>query len=182
MITTLSKPKLQVQRFLLSGAAIVLLCIYLATTQTLAQTSLQNTGGAPLQQSGQTQPTNNSQAQTGTPQANNGQSVLNQRSTQSLGVVSDPTQTTPEAVANPSQTLKADVAAEKTSNTLPASILLGLLAALSGLAIITGWLYGRRQADEEVALEEESEFTPEPSKPFKKQKRPKKKRKKPHQR
>lgn len=161
----------------------MLLCIYLMAAQTLAQAPLQNTGGAPLQQRGQARPTNNSQVQTGTPQANNGQSVLNQRSTQPLGVVSDPTQTTPEAVANPSQTLQTNVTPEKiSSSTLPVSLVLGFLAVLAGAAIIVGWLYGRRQADEETAFEEENAFAHEPSRAFKKQKRPKKKRKKPHQR
>ncbi len=74
-----------------------------------AQSSLQNTNNNIQSQTGQAQNSANTQNQVGTLQNNNTASQLNQAGGQPLGVVSNPNQTSPEAVAQPSSDLKTDI-------------------------------------------------------------------------
>lgn len=145
-----------------------------------AQSVLQENPGGLQSQTGQTQNANNNLGQTGTPQTQNSgsQDVLQQNGTRPLGVVSDPDQQTPEAVAQPSDSLRTDVASEEESSNTFLYILGGLvLAAL----VIFGFRLmrtDRQQAVQNAADFETPEITPEPLPAQKKKKSAKKKRKK----
>lgn len=93
------------------------LVVTLLGTTVSAQSALQSSGGAIQSQTGQAQNSANTQNQTGTLQQNNGQTVLTQSGAKPLGVVSDPNQTTPQSVVQPSNTLKTDITKAKNSST-----------------------------------------------------------------
>lgn len=98
-----------------------------------AQSLLQNTTNQLQPQAGQAQNTNNSQPQTSNVQSSTS-SPLNQSGQRPLGVVSDPKQTTPDAVVLPSNTLKTDVTPNENQNTLQYVAFGSLVIALAGLA------------------------------------------------
>jgi LPXTG-motif cell wall-anchored protein len=132
-------------------------------------------------QTGQTQTTTEALNQTGSVQTNNTQSTLSQSSSQPLEVVSDPKQTTPDAVALPSTTLKTDITETGGSNT-GWYILGGLLAFMTLLTLY--YIFKpdpqeRAKASSDVRAEPAPVIRPEPIKPPKKRsKQPKNKRKK----
>ena len=133
-------------------------------------------------QTGQTQTTTNSLNQTGGLQNNNSQPALNNSGTRPLGVVSDPRQTTPDAVAQPSGTLKTDITPTGSSTAawlIPVTVV--VLAAIAAFA----WARAKRSPQNSAAAQAEPApiIRPEPVKPRKKRSgTPKKKRKKSHQR
>lgn len=150
-----------------------------AATPAAAQSLTPGGDAAGLQsQTGQTQTTTESLNQTGSLQNNNSQPVLTDNGVRPLGVVSDPDQTTPDAVAQPSETLKTDITPEESSNTY---WLIALGVVLLGIAAACIWTRtGKRMQSAEMAqIEPEPVVRPEPAKPRKKRSNtPKKKRKK----
>lgn len=133
-------------------------------------------------QTGQTQQTTNSLNQTGALQNNNSQPALTDNGVRPLGVVSDPGQTTPDAVAQPSGTLKTDITPTDTSE---APWLIAAVVVLLGIIAAYFWIRtgNRMQAAETAQAEPAPVVRPEPIKPRKKKSNtPKKKRKKSNQR
>lgn len=104
MISILSLAKKHILGFWVAVAFLFLL----SPIQVSAQSLLQNSGGALQPQSGQTQRTNDTQRQASSPQTGENQSLLNNQSSQSLGVVSDPRQSNPDAAAQPSTELRSN--------------------------------------------------------------------------
>ena len=161
----------------LAVAAVIISVASVATAG--AQSLTPGSDGAGLQsQTGQTQQTTNSLNQTGGLQNNNTQPALNDNGVRPLGVVSDPSQTTPDAVAQPTGTLKTDITPTESSNT---SWIIAGIVVLLGIAAVIFWTRtgSRMQAAESAQIESAPVVKPEPIKPRKKRSNtPKKKRKK----
>lgn len=154
---------------------LILVLLVLVAPKTPAQSNLQPSTSGLQPQSGQSQAPTSNLNQTGAVQSNSGgQSFLNQSTLRPLGVVSDPKQTTPEAIAAPSQTLKTDITDEEEGDSI-----LPLLAGGSALIVIIGvavlWR-GERREPVRPAVVEESVVIPEPVKRVKKDKKSRKKR------
>lgn len=103
-----------------------------------AQTNLQNSASNLQQQASQTQNTRNLQEQTGQLQTNSPGQALSKNQPKSLGVVSDPKQTTPEAVAIADPNLKTDLT--KTDENSSVKGFVAILLIFFATAI-TYWVY-----------------------------------------
>jgi hypothetical protein len=160
-----------------------------------AQSTLQNTNTGLQPQAGQTQNSVNTQSQVGGVQQNNGQSVLNQKSGGSLGVVSSPEQSKPEATAAPSTTLKTDLTQATGTNKAPWIAVVVILAVIAsayiarrpGTGTKTVPVAETKPAKPVKAASAQRTETPSDSeepeaKPRKKKKQARKKRKKSNQR
>jgi hypothetical protein len=115
-----------------------LLAITLIGGTSFAQSPVQNTNTTNgLQpQASSTQQSASTQNQVGTLQNNDGGTVLNQAGNKSLGVVSSPNQTTPEAVVAPSKTTKADITAIPKTSKAPFILwVVGILFA-AGIGVL----------------------------------------------
>jgi hypothetical protein len=165
------------------GAVISTCLIAFTLAGNLSAQSLPQSSPNSLQsQTGQAQATGGAQNQVGTLQNNNGQNALGQASQRPLGVVSDPDQTTPEAVVTPSPTLTTDVAEDEG----PDNALRNIIVVIA-LGFIIIFLYRRLiKEDEPVAQQDENQPASRPAPEFtqsvKKPKKPRKKRKKSNQR
>lgn len=163
--------------------------ISLLPAQVNAQSLSQSSGGELLQQqSGRAQATDNSQNKTGSPQSGGNQSALNTPSAQQpLGVVSDPRQNRPDAIAQPNTDLvnKADSTSKKTSWTYY-KLLAGFLA-LFATTFFVAYRFSKldnfsdANSEEEPIHRNQLAVTLGNQRPSKSNK-PKKKRRKPHQR
>lgn len=187
MIDILSVTKKPVIKFLVIAA--ILLCLSLPA-EAGAQSMLQSSGSSLQQPGGQAQQTNNSQAQTDSPQISGNQSVLDDQNVQSLGVVSDPQQSDPDAVVEVDSELRSN------SHSLPQTdngqtstrLIIGFVAAFV-VVIFIAYRFSKFDFDEDQdgadeshdhgqAAEQSKDQTSKPSKT----KKSKKKRRKPHQR
>ena len=158
---------------------------------TAPQTGLQPQGGAP-----QTQEARNTQNDVRSLQNNQGQDVLSQGGSFPLGVVSDPNQLRPDAVVQPSPTLKTEVAQEADPDSTSVFglvigslvVVLGLFAAIRYIMRANNTPFGTPQDDElltGVARDHGQQSDQLSTSSFQRnkiKKTSKKKRKKPHQR
>jgi hypothetical protein len=180
MISILSPVILRISGFL--AAAVIILCLFLPA-QTSAQSSLQTTGGSLQPQSSQTQNTNNSQGQTGSPQSSGNQSVLSGQNTQPLGVFSSPQQSSPDAFAQTNTELRSNSNEEPQDSGLPTAIkfLLGFLAVFL-IVFFVAYRFSRLDFEESFG-DEQADINTSTERPERQRiKRLKKKRRKPHQR
>lgn len=121
--------------FIGSGVATFLLLTVpqLAQAQSSLQQTTSQSGLQPQSSQSQTQATTNTQNQVGGLQQNTGASVLSQSSSHALGVVSDPTQTRPEVVVQPSNTLSTTPVTKKEVHpNSPIALVVGLIVVLAG--------------------------------------------------
>lgn len=183
------------------GVFLTAFAICLLAHQTAAaQQSLQNTttqsGLQP--QASQSQNTLNTQDNVRGLQQNNPQDILSQKSSRTLSVVSDPSQTAAEAVVQPSTTLRTDPYTSKQTKSRLPILVWSLITVLAGFCVYASWRYYRNGeiltsltqssgAEDNVdrGFMESSAPVNNPSlnNPKKKKKTSKnKKRKKPHQR
>lgn len=160
---------------------LTLACLFLPS-QASAQSLLQNTGGTLQPQGNQAQSTNNSQNQTGSPQNSGNQSALNQQNNQPLGVVSNPQQSNPDTVTQPSSELRASSSTLRDSSlSTPVKFLLGFLAVFL-IVFFVAYRFSRLDFEEIGSFNESQTTADSGNQRRTKIKKPKKKRRKPHQR
>jgi hypothetical protein len=155
--------------------------------QASAQSLLQNTGGSLQQQTGRAQDTNNSQSKTGSPQSSGNQSILSESNAlQPLGVVSDPKQSTPEAVVPPSTDLSTSNGEVNSTGGLTYLMFLVGFLGIFLIASFVAYRFSKPNFTESISVDEiidrdQLAATLRNQQPARK-KKPKKKRRKPHQR
>lgn len=139
-----------------------------------AQTTLQGAQSGLQQQTGQAQPSVSTQDQTGSVQNTNQSSLLDRKSSGSLGVVSSPNQVTPEVTVSPSSNLKTDISQTERSSKKPLFIIVGSL-----LVVVIGVIILRRPTNTpQIQIEAKPIVKPEPLKIPKKSKKSTRKQRK----
>jgi hypothetical protein len=176
------------KRHILGLSSATAFLLLLLPVQLNAQSLLQNSGGALQPQSGQTQKTNDYRSQTSSPQTGENQSLLNSRGGQSLGVVSDPKQSSPDAVVQPSSEIHANNSRLMSNDSSVTKYLAGFVVVFL-LAVFIAYRFSKLDLKTEPASEPldrgqlaDSLRNPVAELAPVKNKKTKKKRRKPHQR
>ena len=174
-MTILSRQTINIFSFSVIGATFALL--FLLAPKTHGQVSLQPSASSLQPQTGQAQAPNSNLSQTGAVQNNSGgQSFLNQSGLLPLGVVSDPDQTSPDAVTTPGQIPETSPPTESSNGVL--LFVAGSLLAVAVIGVTILWRSDRKVPVQPVRIEE-TVITPEPVvKRPKKDKQSRKKRRK----
>ena len=184
-MTILNRQSINILNLFGAGIVSLLFFVCLIPPKAYGQAALQPSTSSLQPQTGQAQAPTSNLNQTGPVQSNTGgQSFLNQSGLQPLGVVSDPNQSTPDAIATPGQTLKTDITKEEDASILPYIAAGSLIIVVLGVVAL--WRSPRKIPEETQSVRgesfEENVIAPEPVKRIKKAKKSRRKRRKANQR